>query len=147
MHLSKRTQYGLRAAVRLARQYQAGPAEGAYVQSRDLATAEKLPTKFLEQVLLILRRADLLESKVGSGGGYRLRRDPMRISVGQLLDALEPPAEMDRTKPPTVGCRAVGLVADAIDASRARECDAWTLADLAADAARQAEKADAMYYI
>ena len=148
MHLSKRTQYGLRAAVRLARQFHAASDDASpYVQSRDLAEVERLPTKFLEQVLLILRRAELLESKVGSGGGYRLGRPPEQISVGQLLDALEPPAELDRVDPPTLGCRAVELVTAAIDGCRAGECNGWTLADLAADAARRAEKADAMYYI
>ena len=143
MHLQKRTQYGLRAAVRLARRYH----EGGYVQTRDLADDERMPGKFLEQVMLILRRATLLESKVGSGGGYRLRRPPERILVAQLLDALEPPVELETTNPPTMGCRAVEAVKGRLAKSRDRACGTWTLADLADESARAAERAGAMYYI
>ena len=80
MRLSKRTEYGLRAVVQLAR---LGPR--TYVQSKDLAQQEGLPNKFLESILLALRRGDFLESKVGSGGGYRLSRPPRDIRVGDLI--------------------------------------------------------------
>src|SRR6185295_13848085 len=60
-----------------------------YVQSRDLAKQETLPNKFLEAILLALRRGGFLESKVGSGGGYRLSRLPRDISVGELIRRLE----------------------------------------------------------
>lgn len=143
MHLQKRTQYGLRAAVRLAGKYP----DGGYVQSRDLADEEHLPTKFLEQVLLILRRAGLLESKVGSGGGYRLKRPPNRITVAQMLSALEPPEELDHREPRTVGCRAVELVSERLASQREKVCAKWTLADLTEEAARDAKSAGAMYYI
>ena len=69
MRLSRRTEYGLRAMIQLAR---LGPRR--YVQSKDLSQQEGLPNKFLEAILLALRRGDFLESKVGSGGGYRLTR-------------------------------------------------------------------------
>jgi Rrf2 family protein len=84
VRLSKRTEYGLRAVVQLARLWPRG-----YVQSRDLAQQEKLPNKFLEAILLALRRGGFLESKVGSGGGYRLAREPREISVGDLIRRLE----------------------------------------------------------
>ena len=84
MRLSKRTEYGLRAVVQLARLWPTG-----LIQSRDLAAAEELPYKFLESILLALRRGGFLESKVGSGGGYRLARDPKEISVGDLVRRLE----------------------------------------------------------
>ena len=143
MQLSKRCQYGLRAAVRLAKRYHAAE----YVQSRDLADEERLPTKFLEQVLLVLRRANLLESKVGSGGGYRLKRPPERITVGQLLAALEPAADLELPDPPTLGGRAVRLLVNRLAAGEAEVCDDWTLADLADDAARAAREAAAMWHI
>ena len=140
MTLSKRTQYGLRAALHLAAHH----AGGGHVQSRDLADREQLPTKFLEQVLLILRRAKLLESKVGSGGGYRLRRPPSRVTVAELVDALEPRDEVGQTRPPTPGCRATAAVQARIDGAIADACGDWTLADLAEEVAgRSAE----MYYI
>ena len=144
MQLSKRCQYGLRAAVRLARRYHASD---CYVQSRDLADEEQLPTKFLEQVLLVLRRANLLESKVGSGGGYRLKRPPERITVADLLAALEPPADLELPDPPTLGGRAMRLLVDRLEACEAEVCDDWTLADLADESARIARDAAAMWHI
>ena len=84
MRLSKQTEYGLRAIVQLAR---AGPRK--YVQSRDLAQEESLPNKFLEAILLSLRRGGFLESKVGREGGYRLSRPPREIRVGELIRRLE----------------------------------------------------------
>ena len=84
MRLSKQTEYGLRAAVTLARLW---PTK--FVQSRDLAEQEKLPTKFLEAILLTLRRGGFLESKVGRDGGYRLSRPPAQIQVGELVRRLE----------------------------------------------------------
>jgi Rrf2 family protein len=84
MKLSKRCEYGLKAAVRLASRH-----GGGYVQSRDIADHEALPAKFLESILLSLRSASILESKVGAGGGYRLTRPPAQISVRELIDALD----------------------------------------------------------
>ncbi|HXE52543.1 MAG TPA: Rrf2 family transcriptional regulator [Tepidisphaeraceae bacterium] len=84
MRLSKQTEYGLRAVVQLAR---LGPRN--YVQSRDLSKDESLPTKFLEAILLNLRRAGFLESKVGREGGYRLAKPPKEIRVGDLVRRLE----------------------------------------------------------
>jgi Rrf2 family transcriptional regulator, cysteine metabolism repressor len=84
LRLSKQTEYGLRAIVQLAR---AGPRK--YVQSRDLAHEENLPNKFLEAILLSLRRGGFLESKVGREGGYRLSRPPREIRVGELVRRLE----------------------------------------------------------
>ena len=128
--------------MRLARRH----AAGEYVQSRDLADEERLPTKFLEQVLLVLRRANLLESKVGSGGGYRLRRPPERITVGQLLRALEPAAAVELPDPPTFGGRALGLLVGRLEAAEAELTGDWTLADLADEAAR-AGRAATMFHI
>jgi len=70
--------------VQLARQ-----APASYVQSKDLAQQEGLPNKFLEAILLALRRSDFLVSKVGSGGGYRLARPAREIRVGDLIRRLE----------------------------------------------------------
>jgi Rrf2 family protein len=84
VRLSKRTEYGLRAVVQLVRLW-----PRHFVQSRDLAQTEKLPNKFLESILLALRRGGFLESKVGSGGGYRLSRAPRDIVVGDVIRRLE----------------------------------------------------------
>jgi Rrf2 family protein len=84
LRLSKQTEYGLRAVVQLARL-----SPRIFVQSRDLAQQEGLPTKFLEAILLTLRRGGFLESKVGREGGYRLSRHPRDIRVGEVVRRLE----------------------------------------------------------
>ncbi len=143
MQISKRTQYGLRAAVRLAELYP----RNEYAQSRDLAEREALPTKFLEQVLLGLRRGGLLESKVGAGGGYRLKQEPTRVTVADVLKALEVDEPVEVPNPPTPGGVAVDLVAaklaEAADGVAAR----WTLADLADAAQVRLGSSDVMYHI
>lgn len=85
MRLSKRCEYGIKAAVHLAQRHGAG-----YTQSREIAEAEALPAKFLESILLALRSASYLESKVGAGGGYRLARAPEQIRVIELITLLDP---------------------------------------------------------
>lgn len=87
MRLSKRSEYGLMAAVRLAQQQREN---GGYLRSRQIAEEEGLPAKFLESVLLALKSAGILESKVGAGGGYRLAGKPEDVRVGDIVIALEP---------------------------------------------------------
>lgn len=87
LRLSKRCEYGIKAAVHLAQSDTA-----RYTQSRQIAVAERLPAKFLESILLALKSASILESKVGAGGGYRLSRDPRNVSIPELIIALEPPS-------------------------------------------------------
>ena len=84
MRLSKRTEYGIRAVVQLARLWPT-----TFTQSRDLAKQERLPHKFLESILLALRRGGFLESKIGREGGYRLARAPKDIRVGEIIRRLE----------------------------------------------------------
>jgi len=84
LRLSKRTEYGVRAVVQLARLWPRG-----FVQAKDLARQEELPNKFLEAILLALRRGGFLESKIGREGGYRLSRAPRDIRVGELILRLE----------------------------------------------------------
>jgi Rrf2 family protein len=84
LRLSKRTEYGVRAIVQLARLWPHG-----FVQARDLAKRESMPNKFLEAILLALRRGGFLESKIGREGGYRLSRPPREIQVGEVIRRLE----------------------------------------------------------
>ena len=71
MLLSKRTQYGLRAMICFADAYERG-----FLQAGENSPREKLPPKFLESILNALARANFLDSKIGSAGGYRLARPP-----------------------------------------------------------------------
>jgi Rrf2 family transcriptional regulator, cysteine metabolism repressor len=84
LRLSKRTEYGVRAIVQLARHWPRN-----FIHSQHLAQEEGLPNKFLESILLALRRGGFLDSKIGREGGYRLARAPREIRVGDIIRRLE----------------------------------------------------------
>ena len=89
MRLSKRGEYGLRAMINLADAQKNSP--GTMVQIKDISAQEKIPTKYLEQILLALKNAGLLNSKMGIGGGYYLARGPEQINLGQIIRVLDGP--------------------------------------------------------
>ena len=145
MRLSKRTEYGLRAVVQLARLW-----PRHFVQSRDLAQQEALPNKFLESILLALRRGGFLESKVGSGGGYHLSRAPRDISVGDLIRRLEGRMTIKETTPTTdlsPGEVAVRLLNDALTQATDDVMDNMTLEQLVEHVNRATSVQQSMYYI
>lgn len=84
--ISKKTKYGLNALIYLAKKYDQGP-----VLISDLAEQERIPKKFLEAILLDLKKNGLLESKKGKGGGYSLSRHPKDIKMGQAVRILDGP--------------------------------------------------------
>jgi len=86
MMLSKKSKYGLKAMMVLAKEYGQGP-----VLISDLAQREDIPRKFLELILLELKNQGLLQSKKGKGGGYFLGRDPKLIRVGHIVRVLDGP--------------------------------------------------------
>jgi Rrf2 family protein len=61
------------------------------VQIKEIAEREGIPAKFLEQILLTLKNAGLLHSKMGVGGGYYLARSPEEISLGHIVRVLDGP--------------------------------------------------------
>jgi Rrf2 family protein len=89
MRLSKRGEYGLRAMIMLAHAYNEAP--DAMVQIKDISAQEKIPAKYLEQILLALKNAGLLQSRMGIGGGYYLARQPEDINLGQIIRILDGP--------------------------------------------------------
>jgi Rrf2 family protein len=89
MRLSKRGEYGLRAMILLAHAYKESP--DAMVQIKDISAQEKIPGKYLEQILLALKNAGLLQSRMGIGGGYYLARQPEDINLGQIIRILDGP--------------------------------------------------------
>ena len=145
MRLSKRTEYGLRAIVQLARHWPRG-----YVQAKDLAENEDLPNKFLEAILLALRRGGFLESKVGSGGGYRLARPPRDLRLGQIIRRLE--GRMTVKESPggsdnSPGKVAVRLINQRLTDSTDAVLDDLTLEELMEQVSRAAAGQEAMYFI
>jgi Rrf2 family protein len=84
--LSKKAKYGLRAMLYLAKEKGHGP-----ILISELAQQERIPKKFLEQILLELKNRGLLQSKMGKGGGYFLNKSPQSISFGQLIRYFDGP--------------------------------------------------------
>lgn len=64
---------------------------GELVQIKQIAMKENIPLKYLEQILLTLRHAGLLHSRMGIGGGYHLAKPPGSITLGQIIRILDGP--------------------------------------------------------
>lgn len=88
MRLSKRAEYGLRALINLGIAQELGHSR---VSITDLASADNLPIKFLEQIFIELRVAGILETQRGKGGGYFLARNPAEIKIGEIVRLLDGP--------------------------------------------------------
>ena len=84
--LSKKTQYAFRALSYLAENYGKGP-----VLISNISIEKKIPLKFLENILNELKKADLLESKKGKGGGYSLRISPKNINLATVIRVINGP--------------------------------------------------------
>jgi Rrf2 family protein len=84
--LTKKSKYGIKALLILAEHAGEGP-----MLVTDLAERERIPKKFLEAILLDLKRHGLLQSKKGRGGGYFLRGEPDKITIGQVVRLLDGP--------------------------------------------------------
>ena len=89
MRVSAKVDYAIRAIVELAAT--APPDTHELVTSERLATAQAIPPKFLESILLELRRAGLVSSQRGAEGGYRLGRPAAEITVADVIRAVEGP--------------------------------------------------------
>ena len=90
MRLSKRGEYGLRAMITLAEPAPKSDSP-AMMQIRAISQREQISPKFLEQILLTLKNAGLLHSKMGIGGGYYLARPASEITLGQIFRILDGP--------------------------------------------------------
>lgn len=86
MKLTAKGEYGVRAMVRLALNYRAGP-----MPLPEIARQEDISPQFLEQIFMVLRRAGLIESVRGAHGGYGLAKPPQQIPIGDIVRALEGP--------------------------------------------------------
>lgn len=87
--LSKRTKYGLKALIYLAKHQIDEP-----IQIGTISKSENISRKFLESILLTLRKGGLLGSKKGKGGGYYLLKTPNDIKMTSVIRTLEGPIAM-----------------------------------------------------
>lgn len=84
--LSKQSKYGLRALIYLARH-----SHGKPVLISEIAQRERMPRKFLERILLDLKKRGVLQSRMGKGGGYILARRPEQITVAEVIRITDGP--------------------------------------------------------
>lgn len=86
MRISQKGLYALQALTVLAQRYPSG-----VVKIHDIAAEEDLPEKFLEAILLELKRARIVVSLRGANGGYQLKRSPKKISLGEVIRRIDGP--------------------------------------------------------
>lgn len=84
--ISSRAKYATRAILELAIRYYEGP-----ILIQDIATAQKIPVRFLEQILLQLKTEGFVMSRKGPGGGYLLASPPQNITLGAVVRYIEGP--------------------------------------------------------
>lgn len=87
--ISKKTKYGIKALAYLAKQDSRKP-----VQTAEIALKESISQKFLESILLSLRKGGFLGAKKGKGGGYYLLKEPEDIKMVHVIRLLEGPIAM-----------------------------------------------------
>lgn len=87
--LSKKAQYAFRALTYLVEKYDEGP-----VLISEISRKKKIPLKFLENILLELRKAGYLQSKKGKGGGYYLSVSPREVPLAAIIRIVNGPIAM-----------------------------------------------------
>lgn len=103
--LSTKGEYGVRAMFEIAREYEKGP-----LSIREIARRQGVSVAYLEQLLNKLRRAGLIKSQRGPGGGYALIRKPNEVSIGVILKTLEGPVALTICLDPASDRRKCSLV-------------------------------------
>ncbi len=86
MKLSKKAEYALRALTAMGNE-----TAGRTFSIQDVAESERIPLKFLEQILLTLKNSGLLRSKRGVGGGYQLQIPVTEITLRQVIELIDGP--------------------------------------------------------
>ena len=86
MKISSRGLYALKALTHLAEAYDRG-----LVKIHEIAEEEEIPEKFLEGILVALKNARLVSSQRGREGGYRLRRPPAQVLIGEVVRTIDGP--------------------------------------------------------
>ncbi len=86
MRLSTKGEYASRAMLEISLHHPHRP-----LHIREIASAQDIPVRFLEQILLLLKRAGYLRSKKGPNGGYYLAKEPSAISVAEVIRVMDGP--------------------------------------------------------
>jgi Rrf2 family protein len=130
IHVTAKVDYAVRAMVELA------AAGGGPLKAEEIASAQQVPHRFLENILIELRHASLVRSQRGADGGYRLARPAAEITVADVIRTVEGPIASVRSERPdeisysgtAVALREVWL---ALRANMRAVLESVTLADVA----------------
>ena len=114
--LSKKTKYGIKALSYIARQ----KCGAETVQIGAIAKSENISQKYLESIMLTLKKAGFLSSRKGKGGGYYLRRDAKDIKMVEVMRTLEGPVAM-------LPCVSLNYYERCADCPEEEECSVYSL--------------------
>ena len=104
MRVSAKTDYAIRAVLELA----AASPDSTPVKGERIATAQAIPLRFLENILMQLRHAGLVDSRRGADGGYRLARAPEDVTLAEVIRAIDGPlAGVSGVRPESLGFEGV----------------------------------------
>ena len=146
MRISAKGEYAIKAVLDLALHR-----DRDLIPIQEIAGREAIPQRYLEQVLLALKRAGLLTSKRGSTGGYHLTEAPEDITVGAILRAVEggsaPFEGVPQSRRNGDHDQDLGELWTEIGEAVGGVVDRWTLGDLLARAAERRGAARPMYHI
>jgi len=136
MRLSARVDYALRAVAELAGAAAPGVSRPSPVTAERIARAQEIPPKFLESILLQLRRGGIVHAQRGPDGGYWLARPATAITLGEVIRVIDGPlAHVRGQRPEDLGYRgaasALQEVWIALRASEREILDMVTVADVA----------------
>src|SRR3990167_7294939 len=93
MKITKKGEYALKTLLALASVY-----DERTLALREIAKEEKIPYKFLEQIMILLKKTRFVKSTQGKFGGYALARAPKEITLGEIIRAVEGPLSPIGTK-------------------------------------------------
>ena len=93
MKVPLKTTYGILATLDLAHHYGANP-----IQAKVIARRQTIPVRFIEQILLALKHAGIVESSRGAQGGYSLSREPVEVSLSDIVLAVNGPQPISHAK-------------------------------------------------
>lgn len=145
MEISCKSEYAILALIELTTYYQSGEP----LQIRQIAAQQKIPDRYLEQLLATLRRGGLVKSQRGSRGGYLLAREPWKITVFEILECLEGldiKVSEEETKPKTIDSGVVEEIWQEARQAANSILQKYTLADLC-EKRDSRKQLDIMYYI
>ncbi len=142
MRITARGEYAIKAVLDLALHQGRG-----LIPIQEIAARQSIPQRYLEQVLLALKRAGFLVSKRGAAGGYHLTRRPEEITVGAVLRAVEGTGPPGPARSPERNGHELTELWQAIALAVSEVVDRVTFAELAARVRERQAEARPMYHI